>query len=110
MIHRATTFPRPWGGAAGRRRCGANGVRRLDRPAAVKTGTTSNFHDNWTVGYTPDLVVGVWVGNTDYAPMREVNGLTGAAPIWHQFIRTALTGRPERPFVRPDGLVQAGGW
>ena len=86
---------------------GPNSALRIDRPAAVKTGTTSNFHDNWTVGYTPDLVVGIWVGNTDYAPMREVDGLTGAAPIWHQFIRTALTGRPERPFVRPDGLVQA---
>ena len=86
---------------------GPNSTLRIDRPAAVNTGTTSNFHDNWTVGYTPDLVVGVWVGNTDYAPMREVNGLTGAAPIWHQFIRTALTGRPERQFVRSDGLVQS---
>jgi penicillin-binding protein 1C len=79
---------------------------RIDRPAAVKTGTTSNFHDNWTVGYTPDLSVGVWVGNTNYEPMREVNGLTGAAPIWHQFIRTVLTGMPERTFIRPEGLIQ----
>jgi membrane carboxypeptidase/penicillin-binding protein PbpC len=85
---------------------GANSLLRLDRPAAVKTGTTSNFHDNWTVGYTPDLVVGVWSGNTDYQPMREVNGLSGAAPIWHQFMRSALAGRPARPFVRPPGLVQ----
>lgn len=78
---------------------------RLDRPAAVKTGTTSNFHDNWTIGYTPELVTGVWVGNTSYAPMRDVNGLTGAAPIWHSFTRTVLTGRPEGAFVRPPGLV-----
>jgi penicillin-binding protein 1C len=85
---------------------GPNSTLRIDRPAAVKTGTTSNFHDNWTVGYTPDLVVGVWVGNTSYEPMREVNGLTGAAPIWHQFIRTVLTGRAEKPFIRPEGLVQ----
>jgi 1A family penicillin-binding protein len=85
---------------------GANSLLRLDRPAAVKTGTTSNFHDNWTVGYTPDLVVGVWSGNTDYQPMREVNGLSGAAPIWHQFMRSALAGRPARSFVRPPGLVQ----
>lgn len=85
---------------------GANSLLRLDRPAAVKTGTTSNFHDNWTVGYTPDLVVGVWSGNTDYRPMREVNGLSGAAPIWHQFMRSALAGRPAQPFVRPPGLVQ----
>ena len=85
---------------------GPNSILRLDRPAAVKTGTTSNFHDNWTVGYTPDLVVGVWAGNTDYQPMREVTGLTGAAPIWHQFMRSVLSGRPEQSFPRPDGLVQ----
>jgi membrane carboxypeptidase/penicillin-binding protein PbpC len=85
---------------------GANSVLRLDRPAAVKTGTTSNFHDNWTVGYTPDLVVGVWVGNPDYQPMREVSGLTGAAPIWHQFMRAVLTGRPPSEFIQPAGFVR----
>jgi penicillin-binding protein 1C len=84
---------------------GANSVLRLDRPAAVKTGTTSNFHDNWTIGYTPDLVVGVWAGNTSYEPMREVSGLTGAAPIWHQFMRVVLTGRPPRLFAQPPGLL-----
>jgi penicillin-binding protein 1C len=85
---------------------GANSLLRLDRPAAVKTGTTSNFHDNWTVGYTPGLVVGVWSGNTDYEPMRDVNGLSGAAPIWHQFMRTVLSSRPAQAFTRPPGLVQ----
>ena len=85
---------------------GANSLLRLDRPAAVKTGTTSNFHDNWTVGYTPDLVVGVWSGNTDYQPMREVNGLSGAAPIWHQFMRSVLSGKPVQRFNRPAGLAQ----
>jgi penicillin-binding protein 1C len=85
---------------------GANSVLRLDRPAAVKTGTTSNFHDNWTIGYTPDLVVGVWSGNTDYESMRGVNGLSGAAPIWHQFIRTVLESQPERGFVQPQGFVR----
>ncbi len=84
---------------------GANSVLRLERPAAVKTGTTSNFHDNWTIGYTPDLVVGVWAGNTSYEPMREVSGLSGAAPIWHQFMRAVLTSRPPRPFVQPQGLA-----
>jgi membrane carboxypeptidase/penicillin-binding protein PbpC len=86
---------------------GANSILQLDRPAAVKTGTTSNFHDNWTVGYTPDLVVGVWSGNTDYQPMREINGLTGAAPIWHEFMRAVLSGQPQSSFERPPGLVQA---
>jgi membrane carboxypeptidase/penicillin-binding protein PbpC len=85
---------------------GANSILRLDRPAAVKTGTTSNFHDNWTVGYTPDLVVGVWAGNSTYEAMREVTGLTGAAPIWHNFMRAVLAGQPERSFDRPDGLVK----
>jgi 1A family penicillin-binding protein len=85
---------------------GPNSILRLDRPAAVKTGTTTNFHDNWTVGYTPGLVVGVWTGNTDYEAMRDVNGLAGAAPIWHEFMRAALSGRPVRDFSQPDGLVQ----
>jgi membrane carboxypeptidase/penicillin-binding protein PbpC len=86
---------------------GPTSLLRIDRPAAVKTGTTSNFHDNWTVGYTPDLVVGVWSGNTSYESMRGVNGLSGAGPIWHQFIRAALAGRPAQPFERPAGLRQA---
>jgi penicillin-binding protein 1C len=85
---------------------GLNSTLKLDRSAAVKTGTTTNYHDNWTVGYTPDLVVGVWVGNAGYEAMRNVTGLTGAAPIWNETMRTILQGRPERPFVRPDGLVQ----
>jgi len=51
-------------------------------------------------------VVGVWSGNTDYQPMREVNGLSGAAPIWHQFMRSVLSDHPPRQFTRPPGLVQ----
>ncbi|MBN1147609.1 MAG: penicillin-binding protein 1C [Anaerolineales bacterium] len=85
---------------------GQNSILRLDRPAAVKTGTTSNFHDNWTIGYTPDLVVGVWTGNTNYEPMRAVNGLTGAAPVWHQFMRAVLSGQPRRDFVQPAGFAR----
>jgi penicillin-binding protein 1C len=85
---------------------GPNSALQIDRPAAVKTGTTSNFHDNWTVGYTPGLVVGVWVGNTDHEPMIDVDGLSGAAPIWHQFIRTVLSGQPKTDFKRPPGLKQ----
>ena len=85
---------------------GPNSLLRLDRTAAVKTGTTSNFHDNWTIGYTPDLVVGVWAGNTSYEPMRGVNGLSGAGPIWHQFMRTVLTGQPDKAFSRPPDMVQ----
>jgi penicillin-binding protein 1C len=85
---------------------GKNSTLKLDRPVAVKTGTTSNFHDNWTVGYTPSLVVGVWVGNSDYQAMRDVNGLTGAAPIWQETIRAILQNRPEENFVRPPDMLQ----
>ena len=84
---------------------GAHSSLNIGRPAAVKTGTTSNFHDNWTVGYTPDLVTGIWVGNTSHEPMFGVTGLTGAAPIWHQFMRSVLSGQPESAFARPEGLV-----
>ena len=85
---------------------GADSTLKLDRTAAVKTGTTTNFHDNWTIGYTPDLLVGVWVGNSGYEAMHNVTGLTGAAPIWHEVMRGLLQGRPDHPFARPDGLTQ----
>ena len=83
---------------------GLDSTLKLDRTAAVKTGTTTNFHDNWTIGYTPDLLVGVWVGNSGYEAMHNVTGLTGAAPIWHEVMRGLLQGRPDHPFTRPDGL------
>lgn len=86
---------------------GRGSVLRLSRPAAVKTGTTTDWRDNWTVGYTPDLVTGVWVGNADNSPMEQVSGVTGAGPIWHDFMETALLGRPALRFSRPEGLVQA---
>jgi 1A family penicillin-binding protein len=85
---------------------GLNSTLKLDRPVAVKTGTTSNFHDNWTVGYTPSLVVGVWVGNSDYQAMQAVNGLTGAAPIWQETIRAILQNRPAEAFVRPPDMLR----
>jgi penicillin-binding protein 1C len=86
---------------------GRNGVLKLSRPAAVKTGTTDDFHDNWTIGYTPDLVVGVWVGNADNSPMRNVSGISGAAPIWHDVMERALANTPVRDFTVPPGIVQA---
>ncbi len=85
---------------------GRNSILQLDRPAAVKTGTTTNFHDNWTVGYTPSLVVGVWAGNTNHEGMRDITGLTGAAPIWAQTMRSILTGTNEEEFNRPVDMVQ----
>jgi len=83
---------------------GYNSPLRLDRPAAVKTGTTTDFRDNWTVGYTPDLAVGVWVGNANNTPMREVTGVDGAAPIWRDVMNAALAGRPASAFEEPPGI------
>jgi len=87
---------------------GTNSVLNLPFPVAAKTGTTNDFRDNWTLGYTPDLVAGVWVGNADYTPMVNTTGLTGAAPIWSQFMQAAVSyvtqGNPS-PFNRPAGIV-----
>lgn len=79
----------------------------IGRPVAVKTGTTTDYRDNWTVGYTPQLVVGVWVGNADYTPMVALSGVDGAAPIWHRVMRAALAGKPEVWYPRPAGLERA---
>lgn len=86
---------------------GVNSPLQIGRPAAAKTGTTTDFRDNWVVGYTPDLVVGVWVGNADNTPMVQVSGVSGAGPIYNLFMRRVLVGTPERAFVRPEGIVQA---
>ncbi|MEZ4737249.1 MAG: transglycosylase domain-containing protein [Caldilineaceae bacterium] len=69
---------------------GANSPLRLSRPAAAKTGTTTDFRDNWTLGFTRQLVVGVWAGNADGKVMRDVTGVTGAAPIWHDFMEAVI--------------------
>jgi penicillin-binding protein 1C len=81
-------------------------VLQIGRPAAVKTGTTTDFRDNWTIGYTPNLAVGVWVGNADNSAMINVSGVSGAGPIWHEFTRSVLRGQPELDFVRPEDMVQ----
>ncbi len=87
---------------------GPNSVLNLPFPVAAKTGTTNDFRDNWTMGYTPDLVTGVWVGNADYTPMVNTTGLTGAAPIWSQFMQVAVpyvSHNNPSPFVRPPGII-----
>jgi 1A family penicillin-binding protein len=78
----------------------------IDRPAAAKTGTTSDWRDNWTIGYTPDRVVGVWVGNADGQPMENISGVTGAGPVWHDVMLVAHRGLPARPFKQPAGIVE----
>ena len=84
-----------------------NGNRGAVRPAAAKTGTTNDFRDNWTVGYTTDYVMGVWAGNDDNSPMIDVSGITGAAPIWHDSMLVAEQGHPIQDFVNPGGLERA---
>ncbi|GCF06582.1 transglycosylase domain-containing protein [Dictyobacter arantiisoli] len=80
------------------------------RQVAAKTGTTDDFRDNWTIGYTPDVVVGVWVGNANNDKMNDVIGITGAGPIWHSVMERVL-GRCNdnppltNPFVTPDQIA-----
>jgi penicillin-binding protein 1C len=73
--------------------------------AAAKTGTTTGWRDNWTLGFTPRLAAGAWVGNTDNRPMREVSGVDGAGPIWHD-VMEAASAASDWP-ARPPGLVRA---
>lgn len=86
----------------------------LDRPAAAKTGTSDTFIDNWTMGYTPHITVGVWVGNADNSPMdNNVIGITGAGPIWHDVMEYVSNYYhfPADDFIRPadvqEGTVSA---
>jgi len=86
----------------------ANGPLTLGgRPAAAKTGTTNDFRDNWTIGYTPQLVTAVWVGNNDHTAMQNVDGITGAAPIWHDYMEATLAGTPQLAFQVPAGITLA---
>ncbi len=76
------------------------------RPAAVKTGTTDDDRDSWAVGYTPQVVIGAWVGNSDNAPMDAVPGSFGAAVIWQRLMLAYHEGIPATPFERPDSVVE----
>ncbi len=76
------------------------------RPAAVKTGTSQDFRDNWTVGYTSDYVMGVWAGNNDDSPMVNITGVDGAGPIWHDSMLLAEQGHPIQNFTNPGGVVK----
>ncbi len=85
---------------------GAGAMLRLSRPAAVKTGTTNDWRDNWTIGYAPEMVTGVWVGNADNSEMEHISGISGAGPLWHNFMERALAGKPARAFLVPPGMVR----
>ncbi len=97
---------------------GRNSVLNLPFQAAAKTGTAGdprgadavNVYDNWTLGYTPDLAVGTWVGNADYTPMIGTSGTTGAAPVWSQFMTFAVPkvapNNAPTPFTFPPGITE----
>lgn len=76
------------------------------KTVAVKTGTTDDKRDNWTIGWTPSVLVATWVGNNDNTPMGNVaSGVTGAAPIWRRIILEALKGKPTEDFKQPDTVT-----
>lgn len=79
-----------------------------NQTVSVKTGTTNDYRDNWTVGYTPSFLVATWVGNDDNTPMSSgvVSGITGAAPIWNDIMSEILKGRPREALSRPSSVIQ----
>ncbi|EKD62213.1 MAG: penicillin-binding protein, 1A family, partial [uncultured bacterium] len=75
---------------------------------AVKTGTTNDKRDNWTIGGNPDVMVGVWVGNNDNSPMKQVaSGVSGASPIWRRTLLEALATRQSVSLDQPSNIVSA---
>lgn len=78
----------------------------LPFPAAAKSGTTTGFRDDWTLGFTPEIAVGVWVGNADGSPTQAVSGMEGAGPIWRDVMSAAAFGRRMTWPARPAGLVE----
>jgi penicillin-binding protein 1C len=85
---------------------GVDSVLNLPFPVAVKTGTSSNFRDTWTVGFTTDYTVATWVGNFNGEPMRQVSGVTGAAPLWNRIMLHLHEHQEPAGFPPPEGLVQ----
>ena len=85
---------------------GVDSVLSLPFPAAVKTGTSSNFRDTWTVGFTTDYTVATWVGNFDGDPMRQVSGVTGAAPLWNRIILHLHEHEEPASFPPPQDMVE----
>jgi penicillin-binding protein 1C len=85
---------------------GMNSALRFDYPVACKTGTSTDFRDNWTIGFTPEFSVGVWVGNFDGSPMREVSGVTGAGPILHAIFDYLHANRGTSWYRTPPEIVE----
>ena len=73
---------------------------------SVKTGTTNDVRDNWTIGYTPSIAIGVWVGNNDNSPMSVTSGIAGAAPIFNKVMTSYLKDKPDEKFKKPDNVIE----
>jgi penicillin-binding protein 1C len=86
---------------------GSHSVLRLPFKCAVKTGTSSTFRDNWTLGFTREFTVGVWVGNFDNTPMQDVSGITGAGPIFRDVMLHLHEKQPASWFDRPAAITHA---
>ncbi len=84
---------------------GRESALRYEFPVACKTGTSTDFRDNWAMGYTPDFTVGVWVGNFDGSPMKDVSGVTGAAPILHDIFEHLHARFGTTWYQRPPEIV-----
>jgi penicillin-binding protein 1C len=82
---------------------GTHSILELPFPAAVKTGTSSDFRDTWTAGFTRDYTVAVWAGNFDGRPMRGISGVTGAAPLWNRIMLHLYADRDAAAFTPPAG-------
>ncbi len=85
---------------------GLHSILELPFPTAVKTGTSSDFRDTWTVGFSRDYTVGVWVGNFDGSAMRDVSGVTGAGPLWNRIMLHLHENREPGPFAAPQGFLR----
>lgn len=87
---------------------GYNNVMELPdgRPAAVKTGTSNDWRDSWALGYTPDVTVGVWVGNNDNSEMHEIAGSNGAGLVWRDIMMAYHEGLKPKPFEQPDRITE----
>ncbi len=79
-----------------------------DREVALKTGTTNDYRDAWTIGYTPSLVVGVWAGNNDNKPMhKQAGSILAALPMWHDFMAKAMETQPSEFFNKPESVPES---
>ncbi|MDD2694267.1 MAG: transglycosylase domain-containing protein [Candidatus Gracilibacteria bacterium] len=85
---------------------GISSILNTSIPIAVKTGTSTDFHDNWTIGYHPDAIIGVWVGNADQSPMQDVSGVSGAGPIFHHIAEYMIANGmiENRELTIPEGI------